>query len=186
MMTHYTTGVGHNVLQLGTQFPEQVAKAGELFALPGWQKAHGVAPITVQRLDDEGGEVSVEGAACYEGVEQWTRKVTWTSERISVEDHAKLAEAKEDIVLFRWHLGTEADAMIQGENGQYSVTWPDAKMELTADAPLTVTQVKLPDNTLAGHTSGEESTNIHTCVVVQTRDPVQVLTLTTQVTNVAP
>jgi len=49
-----------------------------------------------------------------------------------------------------------------------------------------VTQIKLPDHTLAGHTSGEESTNIHTCVVVQTRDPVPALTLTTQVANVAP
>lgn len=186
MMTHYTTGVGHNVLQLGTQFPEQVAKAGELFALPGWQKAHGVAPITVQRLDAPGGEVTVEGAACYEGVEQWTRRVSWTSRELTVQDLVKLAEAKKDTVLFRWHLGTESEVTIQGENEHYSVTWPDAKMELTADAPLTVTQLKLPDNTLAGHTGGEESTNIHTCVVVQSRDPVSALKLTTQVTIVAP
>jgi hypothetical protein len=103
-----------------------------------------------------------------------------------VQDLVKLAEAKKDTVLFRWHLGTESEVTIQGENEHYSVTWPDAKMELTADAPLTVTQLKLPDNTLAGHTGGEESTNIHTCVVVQSRDPVSALKLTTQVTIVAP
>lgn len=182
MMTHYTTGAGHNVLQLGTRFPDQPANAGDLFWLPGWQKARGTAPITVRRLEDTGGEAMVDGTACYDGIEQWQRHVLWDSTQITVKDCVKLSADQKDVVLFRWHLGTEAEADIRGENQRYAVSWPDAEMTLDADAPIAVAQVKLPDNTLAGHTSGEEPGNIHTCVVVQSSQPVQGFTMTARVT----
>jgi Heparinase II/III-like protein len=171
MMTHYTTGVGHNLLQLGTAFPEGLGQPATHFSLPGWQKRGGVAPITVNRLDEEGGDVLVDGTACYDGLARWHRKVTWDADQLTVNDEATLeAEAKETI-LFRWHLGTEEDVAIDGGPAEYTVTWADAVMTIEGSVPLSLTQGKLPDHTLAGHTSDEDPGNEHTCLVVQTAAP---------------
>ena len=181
MMTHYTTGVGHNVLQLGTAFPELLGDAGEHVSLPGWQKRGGVAPITVNRLDVEGGDVLVDGTACYEGLEGWHRKVSWNADGLTVNDEVTLDGESKQEILFRWHLGTENDATIDGESTRYTVSWPDAVMTIEGSALLSLSQVKLPDNTLAGHTSGEDPGNEHTCLVVQTAAPVTSATITVKV-----
>lgn len=181
MMTHYTPGIGHNVLQLGARLPDQQAQAGELVWLPGWQKAHGVAPISVQRLDASGGEVTVDASACYDGLERWVRRVTWDRTELSVRDDVKTTEEKPEVILFRWHLGTETDVTIEGDLQRYAVSWPNADMTFVSSAPIAVTQTKMPDNTLAGHTNGEEPTNIHTCVVVQSTAGVQDFSLVTAI-----
>jgi hypothetical protein len=193
MMTHYTTGMGHNVLQLGLAFPDQPAEAGKLVSYPGWQKAGGVAPITVHRLDATGGELMVDGSACYDDLAQWRRDVTWRAGELIVNDHVRLAEGRQDIVLFRWHLGTEEDATITPESAaqgdenaseRHRVVWTDAEIDIESSAPVAISQTKWPDNTLEGHTGGEDAANIHTCIVVQTRERQAELTLITCVRGV--
>ncbi|MDQ1255914.1 MAG: hypothetical protein QG656_508 [Candidatus Hydrogenedentes bacterium] len=182
MMTHYVTGAGHNVLQLGTARPERIGDAGKYFHLEGWQNRGGVAPIEVKRLDAAGGEVTLDGTACYDGLAHWKRGVTWQSDRIEVNDDVALVEGKQDVLLFRWHLGTNAEAVIESDGNRSTITWPDAEMIVEADAPITVSQTKLPDNTLAGHTGNEDPGNEHTCIVVQSQEPSPALKLTTRVT----
>ena len=180
MMTHYSSGVGHNVLQLGTEEPEEASDTGKTVSHPGWQNRGGVAPIAVTRLDADGGNVTVDGTACYDGLTRWTRHVVWDKDDFTVTDEVVLAEGAEQVILFRWHLGTEEGVAISGDGKSYTVSWPDASITLTGDAPLTVTQVRLPDNTLQGHDGSEDAKNFHTCVVVQTHEPVSGLQMTTQ------
>ena len=181
MMTHYTTGVGHNVLQLGTDFPDREANAGEHVWYPGWQKRGGVAPITVRRLDAGGGEVVVDGTACYDGLERWHRTVTWRPDELVVTDEVDLANGGEEVILFRWHLGAEEDVSIQGGDTCWTAAWPHAAIRLEATAPVLVSQSRMPDNTLAGHTGDEDPGNEHTCLVVRSRDRLSTLGLTTRV-----
>jgi len=180
MMTHYTTGAGHNVLQLGAVFPESNAEAGQLVQLPGWQKNGGVAPITVQRLDDSGGDVTVDGTACYEGLEIWRRHVAWDAERLVVNDEVALAGETRDIILFRWHLGTKDRAVIDGEGTSFSVSWPGAALSFEGSAPLVLELLPMPDNTLEGHTGEAEPGNYHTCIVVKTAQPCTAFSLDTE------
>ncbi len=172
MMTLYTPGIGHNVLQLGTEAPPEHAEAGTLVTRPGWQKAGGVAPIRVERLDARGGVVEVDGTRCYDGLAQWLRNVDWDDTTIQVRDKVALKEGTTNVALFRWHLGTEEAVQITGDDRHFAVAWADAELEVSADTPLSLTQVKLPDNTLAGHSSEDEPKNIHTCLVVQSKEPV--------------
>jgi hypothetical protein len=182
MMTHYSTGVGHNVLQLGTEFPVETADAGKHFWLPGWQKRGGVAPISVARLDASGGEVTVDGSSCYDGLGRWLRRVKWGVGDLEVEDEVSLREgAGKEVILFRWHLGAEEEVSIAGEGMEYTVTWGDARVSITADVPLVVSQTPMPDHTLAGHDGSEDPANKHQCVVVQSKDPVSALRLNASV-----
>ncbi|MCF6286838.1 MAG: heparinase II/III-family protein [Candidatus Hydrogenedentes bacterium] len=116
METHYSSGLGHNVLQLGTEFPDDIVEAGKFAPYPGWQIRKGIAPITVNRLDKRGGEVMVDGTACYEGLARWKRTVAWTADAVSISDDVLLADDKKDIILFRFHLGTETEVTIAAEN----------------------------------------------------------------------
>ncbi|MBN2308380.1 MAG: heparinase II/III family protein, partial [Candidatus Hydrogenedentes bacterium] len=175
----YTPGAGHNVLQLGTAEPEGPADAGELVCLPGWQRSGAVAPITVDRLDAAGGDVSVDVSAGYDRLERWRRRVTWTADALRVVDDVALAEPDTDIVLFRWHLGTDVEVSIAGSGREFVVAWPEASLTIEGSAPLTVSQCPWPDNTVSC-TGGREP--LHTCLVVRSTNPERGLNLTTTVT----
>jgi hypothetical protein len=183
MMTHYSSGVGHNVLQLGTEEPADASDTGKTVSHPGWQKRGGIAPITVTRLDASGGDVTIDGTTCYDGLERWTRNVVWGSENLTVTDDVALAKGTEQFILFRWHLGTEEEVEIAGEGSDYTVTWADANITLSGDVPLTVTQLKLPDNTLQDHDGNDDPKNFHMCVVVKTKRPTGELHIATRVST---
>lgn len=179
MMTHYATGVGHNVLQLGAATPERKGDAGEYVSFPGWQKRGGVAPIVASRLDNDGGEVVVDGTACYDGLSKWERRVTWTVDTFEVSDTVVLAEGTLDTVLFRWHLGVEAGVNLSGSGADWNAEWEGARLRMEGDVELTVEAVPLPDHTLQGHTGEDEPGNHHVCLEVRTADPVTCLSLQT-------
>jgi hypothetical protein len=181
MMTHYTTGAGHNVLQTGTAFPEGTVDTGVLVKLLGWQKARCVAPLTVHQLDETGGRVLVDPTGCYDGLAKWHRAVTWTADELTVEDDVALSEGQAEVILFRWHLGTEESVVIDGDGERWRVAWPDARIALEASKPIAVTQLPMPDNTLQGHDGSENEGNVHTCIVVQTGEESGDLVLTTRV-----
>lgn len=105
--SEYNSVRGHNVLQVGDEI------------LPRRQPA----PITVHRLDAQGGDVTVEAGAGYlngaskwvDGAGEppqgplnpvrWTRRVTWDAGRMEVTDQVTLPRPER--VTFRWHLGSE-------------------------------------------------------------------------------
>jgi len=181
MRVEYSSGVGHNILQLGTDFPSDAGNPGKPFPLPGWQKVGAIAPISVQRLDARGGDVTVSCESGYDGLARWQRRVQWRADRLSVTDDVALAEGKTNVILFRWHLGTAQRVTIRGDGSRGEVAWPDAKMTLRASAPISISQVQLPDNTLIGHIGAEDAGNNHTCVVVQSCERQASLELKTEI-----
>jgi hypothetical protein len=149
--TLYSTVVGHNVLEVEGLKPKKAP-----------------APMSVTRLDASGGELTVDDTACYPGLEKWRRRVSWDQSQLVVEDQVAALDDKPAVMLFRWHLGTDQPATISGEGGNWQVVWPEGTLALTSSVPLTVTQEKLPDNTVC---LGEKNNGwdfIHTCVVVRT------------------
>jgi len=99
---------------------------------------------------------------------------------VTIQDEVALVDGEQDIVLFRWHLGTRAEATISGSGKEYAVDWPDATMRLTGSAGIAVSQVTLPDNTLEPPDDAEPS---HTCIVVQSAKPVAEFSLRTEVNS---
>lgn len=154
---------GHNVLQIG----DAPAKKG-------------IAPITVSRLDAQGGDVTVEPTACYEGARKWTRRVIWSSDDLEVRDEVVLEADKQEVVTLRWHLATAESVTITGETGKHTLARPDARMTIESDTPLDVTQRTEPQYTL-GYDAGKGPASSHTCVVVRSRGKVGSLKLTTRV-----
>jgi len=177
----YKSGVGHNVLQLGTNYPADPMHAGKDCPLPGWQKRGAIAPITVQQLDAKGGDVTVSCQSGYANLARWDRRVQWRTDWLAVNDNVALVDGKTDFILFRWHLGTTYPVKIAERKNRWEVAWPAAKLTLKADAPIAAKQVRLPDHTLEGHSGSENSDNTHTCIVVQTREPRATLMLDTEV-----
>jgi hypothetical protein len=84
-------------------------------------------------------------------------------------------------MLFRWHLGTDQPATISGEGGNWQVVWPDGTLALTSSVPLTVTQQKLPDNTVCLGRKDNGWDFMHTCVLVRTAQSVPNVNLTTTI-----
>lgn len=147
--SHYSTVVGHNVLEI-----------------EGAPAKKAPAPITLRRLGDIGGDVTVDPTACYPGLKQWQRQVAWTRDRLDVEDTVAFPEGQKAKPLFRWHLGTDGPATITGEGGRATVEWAEGRLTLESDVPLAVTTEVLPDNTTnLGKKVGPDF--LHTCVVVR-------------------
>ena len=178
MGVHYASGAGHNVLQVGTVFPKRPYPVQSRADYPGWQRPKGIAPIAVDRLDAAGGAVTVDAGRCYAETERWRRRVEWTGKSVTIRDEVKLKPDKANVVLFRWHLGTDQSVEISGERTAVTVKWPDAKMTLEASQPIEVTQRKGPDATLTGTRDHQ-----HTCLEVRSR---QALTEFRLMTNVTP
>lgn len=178
--SHFTTGYGHNVLQIGLTEPRD---SNLKRPQPrGWQKNRAVAPITVRRLDRRGGDVTVVADKCYAGLKQWRRRVEWDAVKLAVTDEVELAGKGPEVILFRWHLGTARKVKIATTSqGEAVVDWPHARMTLRASAAMDVTQTRLPDATLKGK-AAKGGDHLHTCVIVRSHDKVNTWKLTTTVT----
>jgi hypothetical protein len=180
MGSQFASGVGHNLLQIGTEEP-RVTNAGETLVLRGWQPVGVVAPISVRRLDASGGDVTVEVVGSYEGLNKWTRRVVWDSDLLSVEDAVSLSADCHEPLLFRWHLGTDDAVDLKGKGRKWEIKWPAARIALKASAPIIVTQEKLPDNTINDLGSDPATDPRHTCVVVKSEKPQQLFEIVTLV-----
>lgn len=176
MNVHYSSGAGHNVLQVGTFFPERPYPVQATATYPGWQRPKGIAPITVERLDERGGAVGVEAGGCYADAEQWQRRVEWTADAMTIRDRVRLKSDKRALILFRWHLGTGQPITLAREGPSPVAQWQDAEIRFQADAPLDARQHMAPDATLSAKEDHQ-----HTCLVVTSRQAVQTLVLTTSV-----
>ena len=180
MGSHFASGVGHNILQLGTVGPS-VVDAGETQALDGWQKPGVVAPIMVRKLDANGGDVTVAVTSGYDGLDAWRRNVSWDAEKLTVRDTVKLVEGQSNVILFRWHLGTNEEVSIANDASKTKLTWADATMTLEGTARLVVSQIKMPDNTVNTARDDDPPDAGHTCIVVRSEGPLAELTLSTEV-----
>jgi len=160
----YQGGLGHNVLQIGS-------------TPAGAQRKGGNVPLTIKKLDAEGGDMTVSPTSEYDPklLKNWTRHVTWNKAGLQVEDAVALSDGVLQPILFRWHLATDAAVDISFANDQKSVrvSWPDGVLTLQADAPLQVTTAQLPH----GITYFSHAT--HTYLLVQSAQSAQEMKLTT-------
>ena len=170
----YKSGVGHNVLQVGTEMPPAPEPGTSLTDPPrGWQKHHGrqpeaQAPVRAEALNAAGGRVLIEAGGCYDGVQSWQRLVMWTEAGCTVCDRVELADGAREVILFRWHLATAEPARVEGEGTAWTARWHGGACRIVSSAGLEVTQTRLPDRTLPRQ-PGEDQT--HTCLVVQSAAP---------------
>ncbi len=184
----FSSGVGHNVLQVGTEMPD-TPPGGEVHPpARGWQLSQYHSPIvnptlTASALNGAGGCASLDPHGCYDGVAKWLRTVRWDCDALEVVDDVALDASSEDVILFRWHVGTDETADVSSDNGIHMVRWSDATMTLGASAPLVVSQEPMPDCTLRTLASGEEH-NLHTCIVVQTAGPAADAEITMRLSSV--
>ena len=183
MGVHYASGAGHNVLQVGTFFPDRPYPVQSTPKYPGWQRPDGIAPIHVQRLDATGGLVVVDANRCYAETDRWVRRVDWTSASLTVRDEVTLEEGGRDILMFRWHLGTTETLAVTGSDDAhvFTVQWSDARMLLAADQAVEVQSYKAPDATVTGKQDHQ-----HMCVRVQTRAPANALRIVTTIQPMDP
>jgi len=183
----YKSGVGHNVLQIGTTMPPTPPSGAAMEPVPGWQlafsKGEGTSvPIDVHALNPGSGRVSLDSVPQYERLHSWRRTVTWSDRELVVEDEVALLPGEgDDIILFRWHLATKGEVALEADQQSATARWDKATLKLSADCPIEVTQVQLPDVTLWRPDRTEAGDATHTCLVVQTTQPVSRLSLTTEV-----
>ncbi len=161
--SHYSSILGHNVLEiLGQKAKKAPAK------------------IEIHRLDGDGGEVVIDPTPGYPGVKRWTRKVSWDADRLDVEDEVVFPAEAPRAACFRWHLGTREEVNISGSGNEFRVTWKDAQITLRSSVPITVSTELFPDNTVnLGEKTGPDY--LHLCVVVRTSQPCENWTLKTNV-----
>ncbi|OAM87272.1 SGNH/GDSL hydrolase family protein [Termitidicoccus mucosus] len=172
--SYFKSVAGHNVLQVGPYAPDQLTAkiladgAGQIL-----DPAHRAALMTVRRLDEKGGDVSVDASGCYAGLKRWVRSVTWDAAGATIRDEVELDFP--DVVLFRWHLGAPSDAVADlATTGRVRVA--DIVLDYETDAKLHVSLEPMPDATL----KPGKTTN-HATVVLATERPTKALTLTTKV-----
>ena len=182
MGSHFASGYGHNVLQLGLEQPRPV-QAGETLAQPGWQQPGVVAPVAVHRLDSTGGDVSLRIADGYAGLAEWRRDVAWDDRSLRVADAVRLAEGRADVILFRWHLGTNVEPEIIPTADGFDVVWDGARMTIGSERPIEVSAIRAPDNAVNVATDDARPETFHTCVVVASTRPLERLEVEMRVTG---
>ncbi|EIQ00769.1 Heparinase II/III-like protein [Opitutaceae bacterium TAV1] len=176
--THYRGVGGHNVLQLGDvpladQTPEILAsRAGQIL-----DARHRSAPMTVQRMDADGGSATVDVSSCYKNVSRWVRHVEWDCSGLTVRDEVALDAA--DIVLFRWHLGLRPGDATTLRGTQltadgFTLAWESTRL-------LLARMETMPDTTLE---KGANELGRHQALVVRSREPVTQLVLTTRLRTI--
>lgn len=158
----YTSVIGHNVLEV-----------------PGCDMKKTPVPITVQRLDRDGGEVFVDPTAGYATLQRWHRRVIWNASQMNVTDEVVFAPNDLGKAVFRWHLGTQEDVTIVGSGRRFVVTWKDAEITLISSLPLVVTTEMLPGKLDLGEKTSSDY--LHRCVLVRMDQPLNAWTLKTTI-----
>jgi hypothetical protein len=171
-LSFFKSVAGHNVLQVGSTAPSDLTPDALRTAGQILDREHRSAPITVHRLDAEGGDITVDASGCYTTVTRWTRRVTWTKDTVDIQDVVELKTP--DLVTFRWHLGASANASAHQSAGLVSID--GINVGYSADSAVTAHIVPMPDQTL-----NPKGVTQHACVVLQSETAVSSFKLHTTV-----
>ena len=85
----------------------------------------------------------------------------------------RLEEGHADVILFRWHLGSNAEPEIAPVAGGFRVVWDDAQMLIGSPGRLAVSAIKAPDNTVNNATDDARPETFHTCIVIASAEPAE-------------
>lgn len=155
----YARAAGHNMLQADEVLPRGRAC---------------YVPVTVERMDNEGGTAVVHGARAFTNVSEWTRRVEWdVSGSVSIRDHVELQTLQEPgREFFRFHTGSVEPLAIAGDGMAWRAEWKDTVMIFRAGQPIRVEQAEWPDHSGFGQ---------HLCLLVRAVDGSDRLDLETRV-----
>jgi hypothetical protein len=123
--TEYASARGHGVMQIDPVEPPNAA-------------VH--APLAVDRLGADGGQVRIDSTAAYRSTQRCLRTVAWDAAgSIRVSDDVALRQVQAaGTEFFRFHLGAASEPRVRQADGRWVVEWDAARVLLSADVPLEV------------------------------------------------
>lgn len=119
-----------------------------LLTLEGRNVVSAPAPITVRRLDAQGGDVTISPTAAYRRLEKWDRHLRWDEAGLDVKDEVKVRDDRVDGMSFRWHTGAPSPVRLSGEGNSWRAEWDGVVLTVEASHPVTVTQAMSTNATL--------------------------------------
>ncbi|MEI6502454.1 MAG: heparinase II/III family protein [Armatimonadota bacterium] len=163
------------------QIPYRSVAGHNVLDVVGIEAKRAPAAITVNRLDKDGGDVSLEPTACYPGLQGWWRQVIWSSTSLRVNDSVEMPQGKPAGMVLRWHLGTLEVPQMSVNGGTALVRVDGGTILIQSDQDLTVSAEKMPDNTVnLGERVGADF--LHQCLVVKPVGDCEQWNVTTTVT----
>jgi hypothetical protein len=156
--SHYTNAAGHSVMQVGELTPRNKSVD---------------APISISRLDAEGGAITIDTTQAYTGVLSNKRLLSWSRDgRVSIVDTVNFAQTvPTGTELFRFHVGSSAAVNVEEVDGRWVVAWDGVKMVFQCDASISIEQIDWPDQVLP--------TQNHRAILVRSQQLVQSVRLET-------
>ena len=167
----FGSAAGHNVLQLGTEWPEAYMQQR---TIEGWQRKD--TPVEVSRcsLTDEGGTVEMQvDPLGYSDHAKWRRTCQWDRNgELVIEDSVTLD--RPDTALFRFHLGVPAE-IVKRSDRTLTIELGDTSLSVQADMDIKAEIVSWP--------GPNERVGDHQCLVIQTAKKVADFELKTRITG---
>ena len=162
MEPKYASAAGHSIMQVSELRPRGRAVA---------------VPLSIARLDSEGGRVSMDTSAAYVApVQSCSRSVEW--------DRSGVVEISDAVVfttyrpaateIYRLHLGARTAVEIRGTAYGWAVAWPGTLIEIRSSESIDLRQQMWPDADAPG--------SEHVALSIVCAGPIQSLQLATTVT----
>ena len=131
----FASSAGSNIMQV-----DQLAPSGMAVS----------APLAVNRLDANGGDISIDSSGAYLGA-TCTRNISWDQTGlVKIVDQANLSSAvPSGTEFYRFHTGSSESLNITGSGKLWNVTWRGTTMKITSDKPIEVIQITSPDKVTA-------------------------------------
>jgi hypothetical protein len=154
----FANAAGHGIMQFGERQPRGIPVD---------------APLTVERLDRDGGQVLIDCTAAYISCSSCTRRVSWGSDRsVTIDDavdfHVSVPAGTE---IYRFHTGSPTPVEISQVTTGWLVRWGGYEMSIQSTVPVTVEQATWPDRVC--------EPSIHQALKIRTVNPTTAMSLTT-------
>ena len=156
---NFALAAGHGIMQVGERMPRSVPVD---------------APMTIQRLDRDGGELAIDLTSAYTSCTACTRGVSWGLTRsVTIEDAVLFrASVPAGTEVYRFHTGSAVAVDISQEASGWVIKWGTYEMSIYASVPVIVEQVSWPDRVREPFT--------HQALKIRTVSPTSAVSLTTQ------
>lgn len=147
---------GHNVLQFG--------------AKPSTEKIDAI--FSINQIDDNGGEITIDATSAYDQVNSWIRKISWNSTGIiKISDSIEFkATPPANTELLRYHLGNDAKANLVMDKTGWQAQYEATAITFASSAPVNILQSLMED-----HAGSME----HTCLCIFSTIPTKKITIST-------
>jgi hypothetical protein len=129
--------------------------------------------MTVQRLDRDGGQVSIDCTAAYLSCTSCIRRASWGSDRsITIDDETNFrSPVPAGTEIYRFHTGSATPVEISQSGTGWLVRWGDYEMSIYSTVPVLVEQSPWPDRVCEPF--------MHQALKIRTVDPISTVSMTT-------